>query len=189
MRRWTTPPGSPARVCAMTSTPRPRSRKQRARRCTTKPFFAAPPVVLRGAKPVALLFETPYCAGCDELHREGLRRPEMRRLLERFVVYRLYARRQALPDNDLARERRLSQGSSSFQRYSVRACRAAVRSRRKGGPMELILFNGAAGVRPGAVVGFDDVNTSPPPANPPPGRTRRNCASPRLLLAPVRCQR
>ena len=52
-------------------------------------FFAAPPIVLRGAKPVALLFETPYCAGCDELHREGLRRPEVRRLLERFSVYRL----------------------------------------------------------------------------------------------------
>jgi len=52
-------------------------------------FFAAPPVVLTGAKPVALLFETPYCAGCDELHGEGLRRPGVRKLLERFVVYRL----------------------------------------------------------------------------------------------------
>ncbi|MEK6245614.1 MAG: thioredoxin fold domain-containing protein [Pseudomonadota bacterium] len=52
-------------------------------------FFAAPPVVLRGAKPVALLFETPHCAGCDELHREGLRRAEVRKLLERFEVYRL----------------------------------------------------------------------------------------------------
>jgi thioredoxin-related protein len=52
-------------------------------------FFAAPPVALRGAKPVALLFETPYCAGCDELHREGLQRPEVRKLIERFTVYRL----------------------------------------------------------------------------------------------------
>jgi len=52
-------------------------------------FFAAPPVVLSGAKPVMLLFETPYCAGCDELHRDALRRPEVRRLIERFTVYRL----------------------------------------------------------------------------------------------------
>ena len=52
-------------------------------------FFAAPPVVLGGAKPVALLFETPYCTGCDELHREGLQRPEVRKLLGRFTIYRL----------------------------------------------------------------------------------------------------
>ncbi len=52
-------------------------------------FFAAPPVVLSGAKPVALLFETPYCAGCDELHRDALHRPEVRRLIEKFTVYRL----------------------------------------------------------------------------------------------------
>ena len=54
-----------------------------------QPFFAAPPVVLSGAKPVLLLFETPYCAGCDELHRDALRRPEVRRLIDRFTVYRL----------------------------------------------------------------------------------------------------
>lgn len=52
-------------------------------------FFAAPPVRLSGAKPVALLFETPYCAGCDELHRETLRRPDVRELLGRFEVHRL----------------------------------------------------------------------------------------------------
>ena len=52
-------------------------------------FFAPPPVALLGTKPVALLFETPYCAGCDELHREGLKRPEVRKLLERYTVYRL----------------------------------------------------------------------------------------------------
>ena len=54
-----------------------------------EPFFRALPIELGRAKPVALLFETPYCAGCDELHREGLRRPEVRKLLERFDVYRL----------------------------------------------------------------------------------------------------
>jgi thioredoxin-related protein len=54
-----------------------------------EPLFLKPPARLEGAKPVALVFETPYCAGCDELHREGLRRPEVRRLLGRFDVYRL----------------------------------------------------------------------------------------------------
>ena len=52
-------------------------------------FFLKLPVRLDGAKPVALVFETPYCSGCDELHREGFRRPEVRKLLERFDVYRL----------------------------------------------------------------------------------------------------
>jgi thioredoxin-related protein len=54
-----------------------------------QPFFLKPPARLDGAKPMALVVETPYCAGCDELHREGFRRPEVRRLLERFDVYRL----------------------------------------------------------------------------------------------------
>lgn len=52
-------------------------------------FFLKPPVRLDGRKPVALVFETPYCADCDELHREGFRRPEVRKLLGRFDVYRL----------------------------------------------------------------------------------------------------
>ena len=71
-------------------------------------FFAAPPVVLRGAKPVALLFETPYCAGCDELHREGLRRPEVRKLLERFDVYRLTLEDRRTPTATWARELRVA---------------------------------------------------------------------------------
>ncbi len=52
-------------------------------------FFLKPPVRLDGAKPVALVFETPYCAGCDDLHREGFKRPEVRKLLEQFDVYQL----------------------------------------------------------------------------------------------------
>lgn len=52
-------------------------------------FLLQPPVDLRREKRVALLFETPYCAGCDELHREGFRRAEVRKLLERVDVYRL----------------------------------------------------------------------------------------------------
>ena len=54
-----------------------------------QPFFRRLPVELQGARPVALLFETPYCAGCDELHVESFRRPQVRKLLERFDVYRL----------------------------------------------------------------------------------------------------
>jgi len=71
-------------------------------------FFATPPVALAGAKPVALLFETPYCAGCDELHREGLRRPEVRRLLERFSVYRLTLEDRHTPTTTWARELRVA---------------------------------------------------------------------------------
>lgn len=54
-----------------------------------QPFFRKLPVELKGARPVALLFETPYCSGCDEMHGEGFKRPEVRKLLERFDVYRL----------------------------------------------------------------------------------------------------
>ena len=54
-----------------------------------QPFLRKSPVDLKGARPVALLFETPYCSGCDELHDEGFRRPEVRKLLEKFDVYQL----------------------------------------------------------------------------------------------------
>jgi thioredoxin-related protein len=71
-------------------------------------LFAALPVALTGAKPVALLFETPYCAGCDELHRDGLRRPEVRRLLERFSVYRLTLGEMRTPQTTWARQLRVA---------------------------------------------------------------------------------
>ena len=65
-----------------------------------EPYFLKPPYDLRrkpGGKPLAVLFETPYCSGCDELHREGLRRPELRELLAKFDVVRLaLAERTAL---------------------------------------------------------------------------------------------
>jgi thioredoxin-related protein len=54
-------------------------------------FLMKPPYDLRrkpGGKPLAALFETPYCSGCDELHRDGLQRPELRELLARFDVAR-----------------------------------------------------------------------------------------------------
>jgi thioredoxin-related protein len=35
------------------------------------------------------VFETPYCAGCDEMHREGFQRPEVKTQLAKFDVARL----------------------------------------------------------------------------------------------------
>ena len=56
-----------------------------------EPFFLGPPYDLRrkpDAKPLAVLFETPHCSSCDELHREGLQRPEVRALVSGFDVAR-----------------------------------------------------------------------------------------------------
>ncbi|GAB4179516.1 MAG: hypothetical protein OHK0026_16940 [Rhodocyclaceae bacterium] len=55
-----------------------------------EPFFMKSDDLRRrpGAKPLAVLFETPYCSGCDELHREGFRRPELQGLLARFDLAR-----------------------------------------------------------------------------------------------------
>lgn len=58
-------------------------------RLIDEPFFVRPPYDLRrkpGGKPVAVVFETAWCEACDELHREGFRRPEVRALLDRFDV-------------------------------------------------------------------------------------------------------
>jgi thioredoxin-related protein len=54
-------------------------------------FMKSPHALARraGGKPLAVLFETPYCAGCDELHREAFKRPEVARQLARFDVARL----------------------------------------------------------------------------------------------------
>lgn len=63
-----------------------------------QPFFAKPPYDLPAllptggkAKPLLVLLERTNCASCDELHREGLRRPEVAGLLKRFNVVRLDA--------------------------------------------------------------------------------------------------
>src|SRR5207245_8821603 len=56
-----------------------------------EPFFMRPPYDLRrrsGSKPLAVVFETPYCAGCDELHAEGFTRPEVKAELAQFDVVR-----------------------------------------------------------------------------------------------------
>ena len=43
---------------------------------------------LRRRKPLAVLFETPYCAECDELHAAALRQPEVQAELAKFDVVR-----------------------------------------------------------------------------------------------------
>src|SRR5258707_4847283 len=55
-----------------------------------EPFFLKPPYDLRrrGAKPLAVFFETPSCAACDELHRAGFRRSGIAQSLARFDVVR-----------------------------------------------------------------------------------------------------
>ena len=57
-----------------------------------EPFFVAPPRDLRrkaGAKPLAVLFETRHCAGCDELHQEGFKRKQVLAQLAKFDVVRI----------------------------------------------------------------------------------------------------
>jgi len=56
-----------------------------------EPFYLRPPHDLRrrkGAKPLAVLFETRYCKACDEMHAEGFKRPAIAQLLARFDVVR-----------------------------------------------------------------------------------------------------
>ncbi len=56
-----------------------------------EPFYVDPPYDLRrrgAGKPLAVIFETPFCAACDELHREAFQRPEVEALLARFDVAR-----------------------------------------------------------------------------------------------------
>jgi thioredoxin-related protein len=59
-----------------------------------QPYFLKPPYDLPAAlkrgvdKPLLVLFERTSCASCDELHRDGLRRPEVVALMRRFTVAR-----------------------------------------------------------------------------------------------------
>jgi thioredoxin-related protein len=41
-----------------------------------------------GSRPLAVIFETPYCAGCDELHKEVFNRAEVKAELAQFDVVR-----------------------------------------------------------------------------------------------------
>jgi thioredoxin-related protein len=58
----------------------------------SQPFFRPAPYDLRreaGAKPLAVLFETPFCAQCDEMHGVAFKRHEVLEQLGRFDVFRL----------------------------------------------------------------------------------------------------
>ncbi len=57
-----------------------------------QPFFMKPPLDLArgpGAKPLAVLFETPDCPSCDEFHRDVLARKPVRDALARYDVARI----------------------------------------------------------------------------------------------------
>ena len=69
-----------------------RSIKRADARLHDEPFFLRAPYDLRrapGARPLAVLFETPDCAPCDELHREGFRRADVKAQVARFDVVQL----------------------------------------------------------------------------------------------------
>jgi thioredoxin-related protein len=56
-----------------------------------EPFFMKPPFNLvrkAGGKPLAVLFETRYCAPCDELHKEGFKRDKTLAAVSRFDIAR-----------------------------------------------------------------------------------------------------
>jgi len=67
-------------------------------------FFMAEPLDLTrkpGGKPLAVVFETPYCSGCDEMHREGFTRKEVLEQIARFDVARVVVgSKSALVDPD-----------------------------------------------------------------------------------------
>jgi len=57
-----------------------------------QPFFMKEPLNLRrkaGGRPLAVIFETPYCSGCDEIHGEAFRRKEVLEQVEKFDVARV----------------------------------------------------------------------------------------------------
>jgi len=57
-----------------------------------QPFLMNKPYDLRrasGSKPLAVLFESPFCSGCDEMHQEGFARAEVMAQLARFDVARV----------------------------------------------------------------------------------------------------
>jgi len=55
-----------------------------------EPFFLSTRNLARvpSSKPLAVVFEAPYCAGCDEMHREGFQRAEVRAEIAKFDVVR-----------------------------------------------------------------------------------------------------
>lgn len=65
-----------------------------------EPFFMKPPLLLQrnkipAKKPLLVFFEQAQCSGCDEMHADGLKRPEMLALLDKFDVARIDIRSNA----------------------------------------------------------------------------------------------
>ena len=87
----------------LTSKPRPSARAS----LNPEGFFLPAPYDLRRTatgKPLAVLFETPQCAQCDELHGVAFRRQEVLAELARFDVVRLsLAKTEALTAPDGSR--------------------------------------------------------------------------------------
>ena len=87
---------------------------RRAERHAAEPFVETGPVdmprlLAKNDKPILLLVERAGCAECDEMHREGFRRPEVRELLSRFRVVAIDADGEAKvtpPRGDAITERR-----------------------------------------------------------------------------------
>ena len=85
-----------------------------AERRAAEPFIEPGPVDMRRLlakkdKPILLLVERAGCAECDELHREGFRRPEVRELLSGFRVVAIDADGEApvtTPKGEKMTERR-----------------------------------------------------------------------------------
>jgi thioredoxin-related protein len=78
------------RAAGAASQNRPRSPASSA--LNPQPFFKVAPHDLRhggGGKPLAVLFETPSCAQCDELHAVAFKRQEVLEQAARFEFYRL----------------------------------------------------------------------------------------------------
>lgn len=68
------------------------AREPAASALTPQPFFIKPPYRLhdrRSSKPLLVVLERTHCASCDELHRDGFARPEVKRLIGAFDVARL----------------------------------------------------------------------------------------------------
>lgn len=65
-----------------------------------EPFFMKPPLILQrnkipSNKPLLVFFEQAQCSGCDEMHSDGLKRPEIRALMDKFDVARIDIRSNA----------------------------------------------------------------------------------------------
>jgi thioredoxin-related protein len=80
-----------------------------------EPFFTSSPYALQrnktpAKKPLAVFFEQPHCAACDEMHMDALKEPETRKLIEKFEVVRLnlFGKQPVLTPDEWARALKLA---------------------------------------------------------------------------------